>query len=143
MKRLILIAALLIATPALAQSPIKDRLVRAGQAELIAGDGPSYRAIVGEGEVLLLTVAGDGRATLTITSKAGKSEGRSVSNRTLDALDAALASAGFNGDAPLITQGCKPGAEIVFETLIDGRYRYGVQCDGDPLAKAVAVMRGG
>jgi hypothetical protein len=144
MKRLALIAAaLLLATPALAQSPIRDRLAKAGQAELIAGDGPTYRAIVGEGDILLLTVAGDGRATLTITTKAGKSEGKSVSNRTLDNLDAALTAAGFNGEAPLMAQGCKPGGEIVFETLIEGRYRYGVQCDTDPLSKAVAILRGG
>jgi hypothetical protein len=144
MKRFALIAAaLLMASPALAQSPIRDRLTKAGQVELVAGDGPTYRAIVGDGEVILLTVAGDGRATLTITSKAGKTEGKSVSNRTLDNLDAALAQAGFNGDTPLMTQGCRPGAEIVFETLIDGRYRYGVQCDTDPLAKAVTLLRAG
>jgi len=145
MMRLTAIAltALLIAAPALAQSPIKDRLSKAGQAELIAGDGPTYRAIVGDGEIYLLTVAGDGRATLTVTSRAGKSEGRSVSNRQLDALDAALGAAGFNGDAPLMAQGCKAGSEIVFETLIEGRYRYGVQCDTDPLARAVAVLKGG
>jgi hypothetical protein len=145
MKRLSVfaLAALLIAGPALAQSPIRDRLAKAGQGELIAGDGPTYRAIVGDGEVYLLTVAGDGRATLTVTTKAGKSDGRSVSNRQLDALDAALAAAGFNGEAPLMAQGCKAGSEIVFETLIEGRYRYGVQCDTDPLSKAVAVLKGG
>ena len=115
MKRLPAIAliALLIATPALAQSPVKDRLARAGQAELVAGDGPTYRAVVGSGEVLLLQVAGDGRATLTLTDKSGKAERRSITNQQLDALDAALEASGFNGERPLTpasAETCKPDA---------------------------------
>ena len=130
-------AALSISAPALAQRPLSAVLSRLGQGELTASDGPSYRAIVGGAEVLRLQVAGDGRATLT-AEKAGKSEVRSLSNRQLDALDAALETAGLNGKV----ETCKPDAEIVFESIIDGRYAYTVQCDGGPLSKAVAILRG-
>jgi hypothetical protein len=138
----IALVVLAVATPALSQSPIRDRLAKLGQSDLVAGDGPTYRAATGAGEVLLLQVAGDGRATLTAQDKTGKADGRAVSNRQLDALDAALADAGFNGERPLMAEGCKPGAEIVFETIIDGRYRYAVQCEGGPLDKALALLRG-
>jgi hypothetical protein len=139
MRPLLIAAALsLTAAPALAQSPIKDRIAKAGQGELVAGDGPTYRAITGRGEVLLLQVAGDGRATLNT----GKGDPRNVSNRQLDALDAALAQAGYNGDKPLAGQGCKSEDQFIFETQIDGHYRYGLGCEGDALAKALAVLRG-
>ena len=131
-------AALMAATPALAQAPLKEILTRLGQGELTASDGPSYRAIVGGSEVLRLQVAGDGRATLT-AEKAGKTEIRSISNRQLDALDAALETAGLNGTV----ETCKPEAEIVFESIIEGRHAYTVQCDGGALSKAVAILRGG
>src|SRR5436190_13908155 len=142
MKRLSLIAlaTLLIVAPATAQSPIKDRLARAGQGELVAGDGPTYRAILSSGEVLLLTVAGDGRATLMVTDKAGKAEPRPFTNRQLDALDEALKQAGFDDAVVTVSQTCKAG-EIIFETIIDGRYRNAVQCEGGPLDRAVALLR--
>jgi hypothetical protein len=132
-------AVLLLATPALAQRPLGEVLSRLGQGELTAGDGPSYRAVVGGSEVFSLQVAGDGRATLTATDKTGKKETRFVSNRQLDALDAALGAAPFGGAAPAQ---CKPESGIIFETLIDGRYQSAVECGGGPLAKAVEILRG-
>lgn len=143
MKRLsaIAILTLSIAAPAMAQNPLNERLARFAQPNLIAGDGPSYRAMLGAGQVLLLTVGGDGRATLTVTDK-NKSESRSFTNQQLDALDAALSQAGFNTDPPVVAADCKPEAETVFESIIDGRYRYSVRCNDGPLNKAVAILGG-
>ena len=135
----IIAAAAVFVTPALAQGQLKDVLARLGQGELTASDGPGYRAIVG-GEVLRLEVAGDGRATLTVTDKTGKKDSRFFSNRQLDALDAALTDAALSGATPA---GCQPEAGIIVETLIEGRYRYGVECAPGPLAKAVQILRGG
>ncbi|HET9161732.1 MAG TPA: hypothetical protein VFN88_14065 [Caulobacteraceae bacterium] len=140
MRTLLIAAALAsLAVPALAQSPIRERLAKAGQGELVAGDGPTYRAITGSGEVLLLQVAGDGRATLRASTK---TDPQSFSNRQLDALDAALAQAGYNADQPLTAQACKSEAQFIFETNIEGRYRYGLGCEGDALSKALAILRG-
>jgi hypothetical protein len=141
-RPLLLCSALLLATPALAASPLKDVLARLGQGELVASDGPSYRAIVGGAEVMRLQVAGDGRATLTMTDKTGKTDSGFFTNRQLDALDAALGEARLNGETMAVPEGCKPETGIIFETLAEGRYRYGVECGGGPLAKAVEILRG-
>jgi hypothetical protein len=142
-RTVLICVALAIATPALADGPLKDLLARLGQGELTAGDGPSYRAIVSGSEVLRLEVAGDGRATLTATDKAGKKDSRFFSNRQLDALDAALSESGGPSEAPAVPAACQPDSGIIFETIIEGRYKYAVECGGGPLAKAVQILRGG
>ena len=134
----IIAAALSISAPALAQHPLAEVLSRLGQAELTAGDGPSYRAIVAGGAALRPQVAGDGLATMTVPAKAGKKDVRFFSNRHLDALDAALANAPLNGQPA----GCYPETGVIFETIIDGAYRYGVECAPGPLAKTVRLERG-
>ena len=141
-RPLLLCFALLLATPAFAQGPLKAFLTGLGQGELVAGDGPSYRAIVNGAEVLRLDVAGDGRATLTTSDKTGKTDSRFFTNRQLDALDAALGQAGGPSEAPTIAAGCKPETGIIIETIVEGRYKYAVECGGGPLAKAVEILRG-
>jgi hypothetical protein len=144
MRPLLIAAALLLtAAPALAQSYVKDRLAKLGQPELVAGDGPTYRVVTPADDVLLLTVAGDGRATLTIKDKAGRADSRSFSNRELDALDAALTDAKFLGDVVVATEDCKTENQILIQTIIDGRYREAVRCNTDPrIDKVVGTLRG-
>lgn len=131
-----------------------DKLLQSrGEAALdAASGGQSYRVIVDDpkaGKGLFfarLEIAADGRATLTRSYAGEKPAGTSLRNDKLEAFLAALDASQFKTAAAKAgaAAACKDSFEIVFEALVEDRYRAVVEC-GDELGllKAVDLLRAG
>lgn len=111
--------------------------------------GRAYRFVFKEGAgepgSVRLDIAADGRATVTTKSPGQPSRSANLPNSSIEAFDAAVATAGLAAAAPAAAEvaPCPGGAPLVFEAMVEDRYRYVAEpCwTGASLRPALDVLR--